>query len=657
MQTRCKSSDGAVPETGKSNWWRRWLASRYGHVAIFAALWLGVHQAMRLVLAAWAWPGLSHQPAHLAGMLLCGLVYDLAAGAFTALPLVLFGLVAPRRWLASRWHRWLAWGVLFVALYALLFSAVAEWFFWEEFESRFNFIAVDYLIYTKEVVGNIRESYPLPAILGALAAVTALAVWAVRRTGWMQTWLAGAPNGRARWWPAGAALLAAGVAFVALSNERVPFFGNARNQELARNGPYSLFAAFRENSLSYDRFYPTRPVEEALHALRPQLAQTNATFVSEDPTNITRHIIADGAGRRWNVIQITVESLSASFLGVFGNTNELTPNLDRLYREGVAFQNLYATGNRTVRGMEALTLAVPPTPGSSIVRRPRNANLFSLGSVFRGRGYDTAFLYSGFGCFDNMNAYFAANGYRVVDRASVRKEDITYATVWGACDEDLYRWTLREADADFAAGKPFHFFVMTTSNHRPYGFPEGRIDLPPGKRLSAVKYTDYAIGQLLTEARMRPWFTNTLFVIVADHCANSAGKTALPPAGYRIPAVIWNPTLLAPQTITQLCSQIDLPPTLLGLMNWTYDSRFFGRDVLRVPPGDERALIATYQRLGYLLPDRLAILEPVKRRQAVRLTGDGETPLPGPEGDALVADAIAAYQSASFLFHRGLNHE
>ena len=125
--------------------------------------------------------------------------------------------------------------------------------------------------------------------------------------------------------------------------------------------------------------------------------------------------------------------------------------------------------------MEALTLSIPPTPGRSLIKRPNNEGLFTLGSLFRAKGYETAFIYGGYGYFDNMNYFFGNNGYRVIDRNSVSKEDITFANAWGACDEDLYRWTMREADSLFEKSKkPFHFFVMTTSNHRPFTFPGGR---------------------------------------------------------------------------------------------------------------------------------------------------------------------------------------
>ncbi len=629
---------------------------RYAGTAVFLCLWMIIALVTRVLLLLQDRHHVDLHFTRLGGVFLWGTLFDLAAGVTAALPLHLYLCVASRRWLAGRVHRWLMLGYFFIALYVLFFVAAAEWFFWDEFNSRFNFIAVDYLVYTTEVIGNIRESYPLGSILTAIGLVTAVGVWGLawltsRRPGWaIVTPGSWSESRRYRWLAGAAGLILPLAALVALTNRMTPDFGNAYNQELARNGAYAFFAAYRENELSFDRFYPTVPVEDALKTLRPLLSDEPSAFASTRLEDITRQIQAPGPERRWNIIQVTVESLSAKYLGCFGNPRGLTPNLDRLATEGIFFTNLYATGTRTVRGMEALSLSVPPTPGQSIVRRPHNDRLFSMGSVMAGRGYDTAFIYSGFGYFDNMNAFFAANGYRVLDRAMVKPQDITHATVWGACDEDLYRWTIREADNAYAQGRPFYHFVMTTSNHRPFGFPEGRIDLPPGKRLGAVKYTDYAIGRLLAEARQRPWFTNTLFLIVADHCASAAGKTALPVEGYAIPAFIWNPTLIPPRTIGTLCSQIDLPPTLLGLMNWNYPTRFYGRDILRLAPDQGRAFISTYQKLGYLKGDRLEVLEPIRRHQAFllnRADGDWE---PAESDETSRREAIAYYESASHLF-------
>ena len=244
----------------------------------------------------------------------------------------------------------------------------------------------------------------------------------------------------------------------------------------------------------------------------------------------------------------------------------------------------------------------------------------------------------------------------MVDRAAVAAADITFANAWGACDEDLLRWTLREADAAHATGKPFHHFVMTTSNHRPYTYPEGRIDLPSkaAGRAGGVKYTDYAIGEFLREAATKPWFKDTIFVIVADHCGSSAGKTELPVEKYRIPLLIYAPGgQIAPGRIDTLMSQIDVPPTLLGLLHWSYSSRFFGLDVRRIDPAQGRALIGNYQKLGLLSGESFTVLKPVRQRSAYRYDFATMKLTPATPDDALTAQAIAQYETASYLYtHR-----
>jgi phosphoglycerol transferase MdoB-like AlkP superfamily enzyme len=361
------------------------------------------------------------------------------------------------------------------------------------------------------------------------------------------------------------------------------------------------------------------------------------------------------------VIQITVESLSAEFLARYGNQQNLMPHLDALAPQALVFDNFYATGTRTDRGMEALTLSVPPTAGRSLVKRPDNENMFTLGSVFRSRGYSTAFIYGGFGYFDNMNYFFGQNGYRVVDRTMVAKEDITFANVWGACDEDLLRWTMREADKDFASGKPFFHFVMTTSNHRPYTFPEGKIDLPSktSGRAGGVKYTDYAIDQFLRAAASKPWFKNTVFVIVADHCASSAGKTELPVQNYHIPLFVYAPGgQVTPGKVGTLMSQVDYAPTLLGLLNWTYPSRFFGSNVLSQPAEQGgRALIGNYQKLGLYQWGQLAVLKPVRQSLTLSYSDFSHEMKTQHANQPLIDEAIATYQTASWLFKHGRQRE
>jgi phosphoglycerol transferase MdoB-like AlkP superfamily enzyme len=260
-----------------------------------------------------------------------------------------------------------------------------------------------------------------------------------------------------------------------------------------------------------------------------------------------------------------------------------------------------------------------------------------------------------------MNYFFHHNGYRIVDRALKTDADVTFENAWGACDADMFRWAMAEADADHAAGKPFHLYCMTTSNHRPFTFPETGVDLKDsaGKLLTdgpkrTVKYTDHAIHELIESARSKPWFANTVFVIVADHCAFSDGKAELDVTKFHIPALIWNPQLVQPQRFTTLASQIDVMPTLFGLMNWSYTTRFFGQDVLDPEYGSHaRAFISNYQKIALMKEDQLAILKPVKEYSlydVMRKTGEVT---PNAALTPLLETAIDYYQSASHLYEEG----
>lgn len=634
--------------------WQDLLARRHGGVLIFLGLFAVIALVIRTALLARSLWSVEWDASLLAAFG-WGTVFDLGAGLLAAIPLVLGLTLLPAKAFERNGVRLLAHAMLFAITGLLLFGAVAEWLFWDEFSVRFNFIAVDYLVYTTEVIANIRESYPMPLILAVLALVTAAVYGALLRTGLVAAWLDARHETAGPRYRRGAAwVVLAVVVGLGLDSNQIPAFSNTYNRELAKDGLWSLFASFRNNELDYDEFYSTLPVDAAFANLRQEISADGAIPLG-DARDTLRYVRNEGPELRLNVIQITVESLSADFLSTFNRASKLTPNLGALAEHSLVFENLYATGTRTDRGMEALSLSLPPTPGRSLIKRPRNDNLFTLGSVFRSRDYDTAFIYGGYGYFDNMNAFFGGNGYRVVDRASVQEDDITFANAWGACDEDLYRWTLREADAAHAAGRPFHHFVMTTSNHRPYTYPEGKIDLPPkvSGRSGAVKYTDYAIGQFLRAAADKPWFKHTVFVIVGDHCASVAGKVELPVQNYHIPLFIYAPGgQIAPGRVPDLMSQIDYAPTLLGLLNWSYASRFYGWDV-RKATGDRRALVGNYQRLGLYEPGLLEVLKPMRAEDSYALDPTTFALSPREDDEHHRSETIAYYQTASYLYRNG----
>jgi phosphoglycerol transferase MdoB-like AlkP superfamily enzyme len=577
-----------------------------------------------------------------------GAAYDALTFVYFAWPLVLLLWLLPQGWLEKRRGRWPVEALCFVLLGAALFVAVAEWTFWEEFQARFNFIAVDYLVYTNEVLGNIRQSYPVGTILVSLVAVAVAIAWgtrsARRATADDMSFL-----GRSAFVAAWLFATLAGTWLV--DGEMKDRGKNSYADELTGNGIFQFFAAYRNASLDYDRFYRTVPEREALAQVRHALATPDATFLSRQ--GIDRHIHNARPERRLNVVLVSVESLSADYSGAYTpGIESLTPNLDRLTQDSLVFTRLYASGTRTVRGLEALSLSVPPTPGESIVKRPGNTGLFSLADVFDGKGYDSEFLYGGYGAFDNMNAFFAGNGYDVHDRTEIPDNAIHHENVWGVADEDLYTLALGRFDRAYQAGKPFFAHLMTTSNHRPYTFPQGRGPWPQKKRESAVLYTDWAIGDFLQRARAHAWFKDTVFVFTADHCASSAGKAALPAFRYRIPMWVYAPGHVKPGMFDGLMGQIDIAPTLLGLLGMDYDSRFYGVDVFEQAP--DRAFVGTYQLLGYLRDERLVQLAPHRRVSSLAPAMRADLAQPAMADDpASTLQAISFYETAAHAFRDG----
>lgn len=579
-----------------------------------------------------------------------GLWFDLATLAYAIAPALLFAALLPDRWRGTRLAAAARRGLFVAALALLLLGGVAEFIFWDEFTTRFNFIAVDYLIYTGEVLGNIRQSYPVPAILGAIALAALTIAWLLSR----RVEFPAHPLGAAKRLALALAAIALPVAsFLAADVDQMRGGADEHAKELSGNGLFTLAAAMRRNELDYERFYRTIPQAEAdriLHDLGVErLTRTGAIEVDDfEPSQLGP---LQRAPR--NVVLVSVESLSAEFLGAYGNTKGLTPRMDQLAREGLLFENVYATGTRTVRGLEALSLGTPPIPGQAILRRPNNEHLTTVGQFLSLQGFATSFIYGGYGYFDNMNAYFAANDYRVSDRTDFAKVTIPHENIWGVADEALFANALRLIDAPAAKGQRFFAHVMTTSNHRPFTYPDGRIDIKsPGGRDGAVKYTDYAIGQFIDEARAKPWFKDTLFVIVADHCASAAGKTKLPVNGYRIPMIFYAPDFLPPGRFAPMVSQADLPPTLLDILRATGDDHFFGDSIFENAAKPRRAFISNYQELGYYKNDLLTVLSPKQKVEAFRIDPATRAATPATVDETLAREAIAYYQTAARDFKR-----
>jgi phosphoglycerol transferase MdoB-like AlkP superfamily enzyme len=634
-----------------------WQSMQMRCLFLFGTCWLGIFTLTRLVLLFGFHLSTSIGWHQVPGALLIGAIYDVGFLTMALAPLATLLLILPGRWAQSRYASSSLIVLLGISLYAMWFIALSEWFFWEEFGVRFNFIAVDYLVYSNEVIDNIRESYPLPKLLSGIGLISLLCVallWPLRE--WLNDGVA--IRGRQCIYFLGTTLLSALISAAFLHQDwPARTGGNAYARELSRNGPFQFFAAFRNNELNFHDFYAKLSDKKAGNILREELANDRTKFLSVDPQDIRRWIDNPGELKKYNIVLITIESLSAKYLGSFGDLRQLTPHLDELRKQSVFFNNFYATGTRTDRGLEAVSLSIPSTPGRSILKRMGHETGYaSLGQQLANQGYDVAYIYGGRGYFDNMNSFFGGNGYRIVDQSSVPEEEIHFKNAWGMADEDLFAQALKQANTASEKHQPFFFHVMTTSNHRPYTYPNGRIDIPSGNgRDGAVKYTDYAIGKFIHEAQQKSWFKNTIFVLVADHCAGSAGNEDLPIANYHIPLWIYAPDILPAREEHYLSSQIDIAPTLLGLLNMDYESTFYGRDLFfeQYKPG--RALVANYQNLGFYDGTNVAILSPKKMMRLHEKANGKSIEHSSTIKNPLIERDIAYYQSASYAYQKHLN--
>ncbi len=628
------------------------IQSRFDFITLFFWFFLALSAITRTVLLVKSIDMINFSLVELLKIYLVGAFYDFITVSYIVLPFVIYLLCLPQKVLKHKIHHYGTYIFIYFLLFGAIFYAFSEWFFWDEFSVRFNFIAVDYLIYTKEVIGNIKESYPIGTLLSVIAFITSLFLYIIYKSNYVANFLKDESKLKQRFKPALIYFLIPMISFAGVTEDFAKISTNQYSNELAKSGLYSLFAAFRNNSLDYDVFYLCDNEENVFSNLKKSTKTNNSAFLNSN--DITRNIVNSGEEKDYNVVLVVVESLSGKFLESLKGEKGLTPNLDSLAQNSMFFSNFYATGTRTVRGMEAITLSVPPTPGSAIVKRPDNHNMYSSGFIFRNKGYETKFIYGGYGYFDNMNEFFSNNGFDVVDRADFSDNEDTFHTVWGVCDEDLLNKTLKEADLSYKAHKPFMSFVMTTSNHRPYDYPDGRIDIASHTgRDGAVKYTDFAIGDFLKKAKEKPWFKNTIFVIVADHCAVSAGKVELPLDKYHIPMIVYAPDIIKPQVVDKVSSQIDIMPTLFGLLNWSYKSKFYGKDILD-SSFEQRALVGTYQKLGLYKENSLTILSVGKKIQSYEVLDQDifSTKYKDIETDKNMREEILGYYQGASQLHK-----
>jgi phosphoglycerol transferase MdoB-like AlkP superfamily enzyme len=662
-----------------------WKRSRSGFAVFFFFSLLIAFTFLRFLLF---WRFGRHEPLStdtVISIFLIGFHQDFLVALGMTLPLLFWIWIVPERWFGSWPHRILFVFGLFLFWTVEVFLLFVEYYFFDEFKSRFNTVAVDYLTAPKEVAGNIWESYPVVLIVSLCVVISV--VWLVLALRYFRQMWFQPVRARARF----AQFIIACVLFAGVwitFNPQFTVFADAANRdwsavldwvtssvagthfslnrtlnEIANNGPVSFVNAALTRDLDYSAYYLTMDKDRAYQRVRRLLAQPGADMTGQT-NSILRHVAGNSSKPKLNVIILLEESLGSEFWGCLGRTNTLTPEMDQLaMTDGMLFTNIYASGNRTVRGFEGVLSSFPPLPGDSIVKRDHSDNVETIARVLKRQGYNTIFFYGGRGMFDSMKSYALNNGWdRFLEHNPPFNDDFphpTFATIWGVSDEEVFARAIKEFRALNNTGKPFLGTIMSVSNHKPFTYPAGRIPedplVPRPTRRKAVKYADWCLGQFFQAAKKEAFWTNTIFVVVADHGARVYGSQSIPIFSYEIPLVILGPAVVkSPSRIGQLGCSLDVAPTVLGLIGRPYDTLFFGRDLLKEKPNEGRVFINHNRDIGVMEHQRMVVLGLQKTEEFY--SGDPKVanmePLSGPTASdrEIETNAIAVYQVADDLY-------
>ena len=493
--------------------------------------------------------------------------------------------------LANRigWKIWqnlvLIWGVLVIVLISFMEASTPA--FISQYDLRPNRLFVEYLRYPKEVFATLWQGFRWPLLIGLTLTVISGVVAEKLLQRWLHTHQKTWPIWKV-WltWPLLLLILAlmirSSIGHRPANPSSFALTPDAMVNSLMLNSAWSVYFAIynMQHESNAADVYGTMTNEAILAQLHENYPWIGLDTQRKFPT-LNIHQATVKRDKPLNLVIILQESLGATFVKSLGGEYAVTPHLERLKQKGWWFEQLYATGTRSVRGIEAIISGYLPTPARSVVKLSLSQqNFFTIADLLKQRGYFTEFIYGGESHFDNMASFFIGNGFEsVIDQHDY--ENPVFTGSWGVSDEDLLNKAHQQLQQKQAEGKPYFSLVFSSSNHSPYEFPDGRIELDnPVKQsnTNAVKYADYALGQFFDKAMQSDYWENTLFLVIADHDLNVYGDALVPIERFQIPGLILGADI-KPRSIATIASQIDMAPTLLSLMGISAETPMIGRDL------------------------------------------------------------------------------
>lgn len=543
-------------------------------------------------------------------------------------------------------------------LFLFFFMELSTLNFINEYDTRPNRLFLDYLIYPKEVLGTLVKSY-LPSMIFTFILVL-VALYFAFKFG-KKVFCTVSSNYKTKllifplvaffiFWGARSSLTT--IRPVNASN--AIFSSDQMTNSLGLNSLYTVaFAAYSLQREGKVDKYGKMDEFEAYNRVKKYMDVTD--FI-DDEVPFLHLQQPDSSSPKYNVVVFLQESLGAEYVGCLGGL-PLTPELDKLSKEGLLFTNLYSSGTRSVRGIESVITGFLPNPSESVVKLSNaQQGFFTLADAFGKQNYDTSFIYGGLSNFDNMASFFNGNGFNnIIDETDFDADGKKYAFkgVWGYSDEDL----AVKANEYFSSlgDKPFFSLMFSTSNHEPFEFPDGRIKLYDNKKNTvnnAMKFADFSIGKFFELAKKQKYFNNTIFIVIADHNTRTYGKSLVPIHKFHIPALIIAPNIQKGTTYDNLASQIDIPTTLLALSGITTNSPMPGRNLLTLPKTTKgRTIMLFHETYAFKVEDDVIIMNPNAEPLQFKVEKDSIF-TPVKLNTELAKDALAHIVASSTMYQK-----
>ena len=622
---------------------------------------LAILSLSRWGLAIWQWERVT-AAIDIPTFVIQGIRADLIMMGMLIAPLALLMPLLVNKFTWAVWQKivWV-WGVFIIIL--VVFMETATPAFIIQYDLRPNRLFVEYLQYPKEVFSTLWEGFRAPLIIGiSLTVIAGLAISKV-----LQKWLS---QYRLDWpvwklwltWPILVLLLVVMIRSTLAHRPANPAIfaitSDAMVNSLIINSSWSVYFAIynMQHEAEAGEVYGTLTDDEIMAEMHQKYLWLNADPDAPFPT-LNKREASVKRDKPLNLVIILEESLGATFVESLGGEHSVTPELEKLKDKGWWFEQLYATGTRSVRGIEATVSGFLPTPARSVVKLSLSQqNFFTIADLLNQKGYFTEFIYGGESHFDNMATFFIGNGFEsVIDQDNY--ENPVFEGSWGVSDEDLFNKAHNRISEMHQKGQPYFSLVFTSSNHSPYEFPDGRIDLHlPEKQtdLNAVKYADYALGAFFDKAMQSDYWQDTLFLVIADHDLNVYGDALVPIERFQIPGLILGADI-KPKQIKTVASQIDMAPTLLSLMCISAETPMIGRDLSRPEehqsPG--RALMQFADYFALMQGEKVTVLRPQKEALEGYYSPDvGQLKIIGPANKEDAHEALAHVLLPSWLYRQ-----